>query len=120
MPPFLLLTSADVSVFLSSLPSPQRMPSIPLDPIDLSMGTFGTTIAPPDEPMPLVLDVDHLERTRFSPLYDPFASSDGESMVVERPSFDPSGMPDGLATAVASTRRRRQDSCSAARSRRAI
>jgi hypothetical protein len=97
VPPFLLLTSADVSVFLSSLPSPQRMPSIPLDPMDPSMGTFGTTIAPPDEPMPLVLDVDHLERTRFSPPYDPFASSDGESMVVERPSFDPSGMPDGSA-----------------------
>ena len=80
VPPFLLLNSADVSFFLSSLPSPQRMPSIPLDAMDPSMGTFGTTIAPPDEPMPLVLD--DLERTRFSPPYDPFSSS-GESMVVD-------------------------------------
>ena len=79
------------------VPSPQRMPSIPLDAMDPSMGTFGTTIAPPDEPMPLVLDVDHLERTRFSPPYDPFASSDGESMFEGRPSFDPSGTPDGSA-----------------------
>ena len=62
------------------VPSPQRMPSIPLDAMDPSMGTFGTTIAPPDEPMPLVLD--DLERTRFSPPYDPFSSS-GESMVVD-------------------------------------
>ena len=52
---------------------------------------------PPDEPMPLVLDVDHLERTRFSPPHDPFASSDGESMFEGRPSFDPSGTPDGSA-----------------------
>ena len=37
-------------------------------------------VAPPDEPMPLVLD--DLERTRFSPPYDPFSSS-GESMVVD-------------------------------------
>ena len=77
------------------VPSPQRMPSIPLDAMDPSMGTFGTTIAPPDEPTPL--DVDHLERTRFSPPHDPFAPSDGESMFEGRPSFDPSGTPDGSA-----------------------
>ena len=97
VPPLLLLNSAEVSIVVSSVPSPQRMPSIPLDAMDPSMGTFGTTIAPPDEPMPLVLDVDHLERTRFSPPYDPFASSDGESMFEGRPSFDPSGTPDGSA-----------------------
>lgn len=91
------LNSAEVAFVVFSVPSPQRMPSIPLDAMDPSMGTFGTTIAPPDEPTPLALDVDHLERTRFSPPHDPFASSDGESMFEGRPSFDPSGTPDGSA-----------------------
>ena len=91
------LNSAEVAFVVFSVPSPQRMPSIPLDAMDPSMGTFGTTVALPDEPTPLALDVDHLERTRVSPPYDPYASSDGESVFEGRPSFDPSGTPDGSA-----------------------
>ena len=91
------LNSAEVAFVVFSVPSPQRMPSIPLDAMDPSMGTFGTTVALPDEPTPLALDVDHLERTRVSPPYDPCASSVGESVFEERPSFDPSGTADGSA-----------------------
>ena len=99
VPPPVLAATATLDLAVAAavlLAAPvQRMPSIPLDAMDPSMGTFGTTIAPPDEPTPL--DVDHLERTRFSPPHDPFAPSDGESMFEGRPSFDPSGTPDGSA-----------------------
>jgi hypothetical protein len=64
--------------------------STPVNEAPAANVTFGTTVAPPDEPMPLVLDVGHLERTRFSPPHDPFASSNPvTNMIVDAPVASP-------------------------------